>query len=44
MWYTDENAFIRQKMTAESLKESARLLEPIIRQWFVAVKLETAAE
>ncbi len=32
MWYTDENAFIRQKMTAESLKSTAHLLEPIIRQ------------
>jgi len=32
MWYSDENAFIRQKMTAESLKHTARLLEPMIRQ------------
>ena len=32
MWYTDENAFIRQKMTSESLKSTAHLLEPIIRQ------------
>ena len=32
MWYTDENAFIRQKMTSESMKHTPRLLEPIIRQ------------
>jgi AcrR family transcriptional regulator len=32
MWYTDENAIIRQKMTEVSLKHTARLLEPIIRQ------------
>jgi AcrR family transcriptional regulator len=32
MWYTHENAFIRQKMTSESLKTTSRLLEPIIRQ------------
>jgi hypothetical protein len=31
-WYSDENAFIRQKMAAESLKGTPRLLEPIIRQ------------
>ncbi len=32
MWYTDENTFIRQKMTSESLRTTSRLLEPIIRQ------------
>ncbi len=32
MWYTDENALIRQKMTAESLKGTPRILEPMIRQ------------
>jgi AcrR family transcriptional regulator len=32
MWYTDENAVIRQKMTEVSLRHTARLLEPIIRQ------------
>jgi TetR/AcrR family transcriptional regulator, transcriptional repressor for nem operon len=32
MWYSDENAFIRQKMTSESMKITPRLLEPIIRQ------------
>ncbi len=32
MWYTDENAIIRQKMTEVSLKHTARLLDPIIRQ------------
>jgi AcrR family transcriptional regulator len=32
MWYTDENAFIRQKMTSESLKTTPQLLEPIIHQ------------
>jgi len=32
MWYTDENAIVRQKMTAESLHYSSRLLEPMIRQ------------
>lgn len=31
-WYSDENAFIRQKMAAESLKGTPRLLELIIRQ------------
>jgi AcrR family transcriptional regulator len=32
MWYTDENAMVRQKMTAESLHYSGRLLAPMIRQ------------
>lgn len=32
MWYSDENAYIRQKMTSESLIHTARLFEPIIRQ------------
>jgi AcrR family transcriptional regulator len=32
MWYSDDNAFIRQKMTTESLKHTSRLLEPMIRQ------------
>jgi len=32
IWYSDENAFFRQKMTSESIKHSARLIEPIIRQ------------
>ncbi len=32
MWYSDHNAFVRQKMTVESLKGTTRLLEPIIRQ------------
>jgi TetR/AcrR family transcriptional regulator, transcriptional repressor for nem operon len=32
MWYTDENALIRQKLAARSIKGTARILEPIIRQ------------
>ena len=32
MWYADENAIVRQKMTSESLKYTPRLFEPIIRQ------------
>jgi AcrR family transcriptional regulator len=32
MWYSDENAFIRQKLTAESMRHTARLLELMIRQ------------
>lgn len=33
LWYSDENALIRQKMTLESVKHTARLaFEPIIRQ------------
>ena len=32
MWYSDENAVIRQKMTSLSLKGTPRILEPIIRQ------------
>jgi TetR/AcrR family transcriptional repressor of nem operon len=32
MWYSDENAFFRQKMNAESIPHTARLLEPIISQ------------
>lgn len=31
-WYTDENALIRQKMTWDSVKWMAQLVEPIIRQ------------
>jgi TetR/AcrR family transcriptional regulator, transcriptional repressor for nem operon len=31
-WYSEENTFIRQKMAAQSLKGTPRLLEPIIRQ------------
>jgi AcrR family transcriptional regulator len=32
MWYSAENVFIRQKLTAESMKHTARLLELMIRQ------------
>ncbi|MDR3574368.1 MAG: TetR/AcrR family transcriptional regulator [Anaerolineaceae bacterium] len=32
MWYNDDNAVIRQKMTAASLKGTPLILEPIIRQ------------
>jgi len=32
MCYTDDNAFLRHKMTSESLKHTARLIEPMIRQ------------
>ncbi len=32
MWYTEENIIIRQKLQAASLRETPRLLEPIIRQ------------
>ncbi len=32
LWFSDENAFIRQKMEAESRKHMAGFLEPIIRQ------------
>jgi AcrR family transcriptional regulator len=32
MWFSDENAFIRQKMTAEALTHTSRLLVPMIRQ------------
>jgi AcrR family transcriptional regulator len=32
MWFSDENAFIRQKMTVEALTRTARLLVPMIRQ------------
>jgi TetR/AcrR family transcriptional regulator, transcriptional repressor for nem operon len=32
IWYSDENALIRQKLTAQSIKHTAGLLEPIIRQ------------
>ena len=32
MWFSDENAFVRQKMTAESLTHTSRLLVPMIRQ------------
>jgi AcrR family transcriptional regulator len=31
-WYTDDNTIIRQKMTARSIKGTARILEPMIRQ------------
>ena len=31
-WYADENAIIRQKMTPQSIKGTARILEPMIRQ------------
>jgi TetR/AcrR family transcriptional regulator, transcriptional repressor for nem operon len=32
MWYTDENVLIRQKMSYQSIKHTARLLEPVILQ------------
>ena len=32
IWYTDENALIRQKMTGGSIRQMARFFEPIIRQ------------
>lgn len=32
IWFSDENAFIRQKMSAEAMTHTARLLEPMIRQ------------
>ena len=32
MWFSDENAFIRQKMTTAALTHTSRLLEPMIRQ------------
>jgi AcrR family transcriptional regulator len=32
MWYSNENAIIRQKMTSQSIKGTARILEPMIRQ------------
>jgi AcrR family transcriptional regulator len=32
MWFSDENAFIRQKLTANTLTKTARLLVPIIQQ------------
>jgi TetR/AcrR family transcriptional regulator, transcriptional repressor for nem operon len=32
IWYTDDNALIRQKMYSSSLQQTPRLLEPIIRQ------------
>ncbi|HEX7568127.1 MAG TPA: TetR/AcrR family transcriptional regulator [Anaerolineaceae bacterium] len=32
MWYTDENALIRQKLTSGSIKQIALLLAPVIRQ------------
>jgi AcrR family transcriptional regulator len=31
-WYSDDNIFIRQKLTVESMKHTARLIEVIIRQ------------
>lgn len=32
IWFSDENAFIRQKMAAEALTHTSRLLVPMIRQ------------
>ncbi len=32
MWFSDENAFIRQKMTTQALTHTSRLLVPMIRQ------------
>ncbi len=32
MWFSDENAFIRQKMTSETLAHTSPLLEAMIRQ------------
>lgn len=32
IWYTDENALIRQKMASDSMRRTANLIEPIIRQ------------
>ena len=32
MWYVDENALFRQKMTSKSIKQISRILEPIIRE------------
>lgn len=32
IWFSDENAFLRQKMTTETLTHTSRLLEPMIRQ------------
>ncbi len=32
MWYTDENALIRQKLTSASMKGTPLILEPMIRQ------------
>ena len=32
MWFSDENAFIRQKMSAEALTHTARLMVPMICQ------------
>jgi AcrR family transcriptional regulator len=32
MWYTDENAIVRQKMSAGSIQSARRLLEPMICQ------------
>jgi len=32
MWFTDENALIRQKIAVESTSTMTRVLEPIIRQ------------
>jgi AcrR family transcriptional regulator len=31
-WYTDDNTIVRQKMSAQSIKGTASILEPIIRQ------------
>ncbi len=35
MWFSDENAFIRQKMTEESRRYMAAFFEPVIRQGIV---------
>jgi AcrR family transcriptional regulator len=32
VWYSDENAILRQKMSSQSIKGTARILEPMIRQ------------
>jgi TetR/AcrR family transcriptional repressor of nem operon len=31
-WYSDDNTIVRQKMSAQSIKGTASILEPIIRQ------------
>ena len=42
LWYSDENALIRQKMIRDALRHTPRLLEPIIRQG-IAEKVFTTA-
>jgi AcrR family transcriptional regulator len=32
VWYSDENAIFRQKMSSQSIKGTARILEPMVRQ------------